>query len=64
MTLAEMRKNARESSAMAHVHMAETLRDLLLDVLNTPGPDAAALRAMCARTVIDLMQELVDGVTG
>lgn len=63
MTMTELRKQVREVSVQGNVETIRTLLDVLLLLINEPGPEAAAVRAACARSAIELLEDVVR-VTG
>ena len=63
MTQTELRRQVREVSVQGNILAIRALLDVLLALINEPGPEAAALRAACARSVMDLVEEIMR-VTG
>ncbi len=63
MTMAELRRDVREVYVESNVQAVKALLDLLLTFLNEPGAQAAGLRAVCVRAVLEIVEEIRE-VTG
>lgn len=63
MTMTELRRTVREVSVQGNIATICSLLDVLLLLVNEPGPEAAAVRAACVRSVNDLAEEL-QRITG
>ena len=59
----KLMRNVREISVLGTIQTIKSLLDTLMVLLNMPGPEAAGVRAACARGVKDLAEELLR-VTG
>ena len=63
MTQTELRRQVREVSVQGNILAIRALLDVLLALINEPGPEAAGLRAACARSVMELVEQIRE-VTG
>ena len=63
MTMTELRRTVREVTVQGNIETIRSLLDTLLVLINEPGPDAAAVRASCARSAMELLKDIVR-VTG
>ena len=63
MTMRELKRTTRDLTVRASVQAVKTTLDVLLTILNKPDPKAAALRAACVRSAMELLQEILQ-VTG
>ena len=61
--MSPLRKTVREVSVQGNVLAIRALLDVLLSLINEPGAEAAAIRAACARSVMELVEEIRE-VTG
>ena len=60
MTQTELRRQVREVSVQGNILAIRALLDVLLALINEPGPEAAGMRAALVRSVVEKAEELVD----
>ena len=59
MTLSEMQRSLREMNLSGDIHEMQVALEIILAVMNEPGPVAAGLRSSCARLIVVLAEKVM-----